>query len=180
MDKQITLTVPSTSVAPILLTLVATALVTCTYHFILPSFLRLLTRPPPPPTVDSAVASQLATLRLQSAALNTPATFAEWSKVQRQLQRLERQQQQQPRQQHASPPLVQAAVYTALAAAVGAAWWTGRSLVLAEVTGGEWLRWTPARLLLGEIGVLRWSLICCRVLSLATSPRRTAAPSPAT
>ena len=174
MTEQPSLIVPRSAVPHILLTLAATFLFAYFYHYHLPALLRYLTRPPPQTPADSDLSSQLVALRRQSNSLNTPATFAEWSKVQRQLQRLEKQQQQQQQSQddtRTSPVLIHALVYTSLAAVVGLLWWAEWSVVVAEVAGSEWLGWTPVRLLLGEIGVVRWSLLCYRVITLMIAPR---------
>jgi len=176
MTEHPSLIVPRSAAPHILITLVATFCFTYFYHYHLPALHRYLTRPPPQPSADPALSSQLATLRRQSNTLNTPATFAEWSKVQRHIQRLDKQQQQQQQQQQnqpaSSPLLVYTVTYTALAAIVGVLWWIGRSVVLVEVVGSGWLGWTPVRLLLGEIGVVRWSLVCYRVMSLLIAPAR--------
>ena len=174
MTEQPSVVIPRAAVPLILLTLVATTVFTYVYHCHLPTLLRYLARPPPQPSAYPALSSQLVTLRRQSNTLNTPATFVEWSKVQRQLQRLDKQllQQQQQQQQHSHPLLVHAIVYASLAAIVSLLWWAGWSIVLAEVTGSEWLGWTPVRLLLGEVGVVRWSLVCYRVVSLLIAPSR--------
>ena len=184
MAEHPSLIIPRSAVPHILLTLVATFLFTCFYHLALPALLRFLTRPQP--AVNPALASQLASLRRHSNTLNSPATFTEWSKVQRQLQRLEKQHEQQQQQQEQSQQhgtstlLVYAVVYTVMAACVGLLWCTCRSIVLVEVTGSEWLSWTPVRLLLGEVGVVRWSLLCYRAISLIVAPGDSAPRMPLT
>ena len=179
MTEQPLLIVQRSAVGHILLTLVTTFLFTYFCHYHTPALLRSLTRSSPQPPADPVLSSQLATLRRQSNTLNTPATFAQWSKVQRQLQQLEKQQQQQQQQSvsthSTSPLLIYAVVYASLAGVVGLLWWAGWSMLLMEVVGSEWLRWSPARLMLGEIGVVRWSLVCYRVISLLI-----ARPNPAT
>ena len=172
MIEQPSLVVPQSAIPLIFITLAITALFTYFYHYFLPTLLRFLTQRSSRSSIDPTLSSQLATLRRQSNTLNTPATFAEWSKVQRHIQRLEKQHRQQYEQQqsNSSPLLVSTVVYGLLAAVVGLLWWVGRSVVLVEVRDSGWLSWTPVRLLLSEIGVVRWSLICFRVISLLIAP----------
>jgi len=111
----------------------------------------------------------ISSLRLRSNQLNSPATFAEYSKVQRVLQReMKRVQQLQAeiqRREMQLGPMRQLlltkgpkiGVYL-VCLLVG----LGRTIYVVPTTSG-WVRilsYTPLRLVLGEVGIIPWIAIC--------------------
>ena len=180
-QPSISILVPRSAVPLILLTLLATCIFTYVHHYHLPALIRYLTRLFQSPPINQAAADSsqqqeqlLTSLRHEAARLNTPTTFAQHAKLQRQITTLQHQlHHNHNHNQPPSPHLAYTITYGALAGLVALLWWAGWSVVLAEVGGGGgwWMGWTPVRLVMGEIGVVRWSLVCYRAVSLVIGTR---------
>jgi hypothetical protein len=123
----------------------------------------------------SSISSRLSSLRAQSAQLNSPSTFAQHAKLERQIAVLSKQREQLVQQSSSasatslSPLAARVILYLPAAVSVAAVcycWW---DVTVVMVTAASWLRLTPLRLLLGDIGVLRWLLISYRVSRMLNS-----------
>lgn len=135
--------------------------------------LRLRTTPEQRKEVRTLAAS-IASLRRASNQLNSPATFAEYAKVQRTLnQQLKRQTQLQAdiaSGAHLGPAAAPTLVVQQFALSYGIKmlvyvsaflWCWGSTLFVVPVTG--WitpLYYTPIRFVLGEVGIIPWLAIC--------------------
>ena len=144
------------------------------YHRYSALALRYLTTSASSRSALSSISSRLSSLRAQSAQLNSPSTFAQYAKLERQIAVLSKQREQLLQHSSSSsaslsPLAVRIILYLPAAVTVAAVcycWW---EVTVVTVRAASWLRFTPLRLMLGDIGVLRWLLISHRVSRMLSS-----------
>ena len=167
-DALSSITVNASAIPLLLISFILTLVLTLLYRRYSSTLLRLLSTSPSHRAHVLSLSQSLIRLRRQLDALNSPATFAEYAKTQRQMAQLTKTLEQAHAAEAASisrllPVLL---LYAPAAAATAAMLWAGWGAPLVHVDAPQWLAYTPAKV----SPALLQSTRACALDSLSSSP----------